>query len=435
MKRLSALLTCLVLSCTAMAQTALTGTVTNGTTGKPAAGVTVTLVDPMGGMAEVASAKSDAQGKFAIKAEAAQGPRLARAERGGVNYFKMISPGMASVDLQVYDAAPKVEGIAGAADVVKMQSEGQTLAVGELFAVQNQSKPPRALVSERTFEFVLPDGAVIDDATAQGPNGQPIAATAKPLGEKNHYAFSYALKPGETRFQISYHMPYGGQASITPQLTTSFQHYVLMVPTSMTFKAKDAQKYQPMTNQPGATIQVVVQAKAGDDLAFTVSGQGVFQDEQQSAAGGAAPMGGTAAENRPGGGLGRPEDAPDGLAKYRWYILVALMMVLVGGGIWTREHTLQEAALAGGATMLIPATPEEIAAPVLSRKARAAMESNAQAASAAPARNDVLLSALRDEIFQLEVEKQKGKLSEAEYAKSRAALEETLRRVLQRAES
>ncbi len=33
------------------------GTVTNGTTGKPAAGVAVTLVDPMGGMAEVATAK------------------------------------------------------------------------------------------------------------------------------------------------------------------------------------------------------------------------------------------------------------------------------------------------------------------------------------------------------------------------------------------
>ena len=85
-------------------------------------------------------------------------------------------------------------------------------------------------------------------------------------------------------------------------------------------------------------------------------------------------------------------------------------------------------------TMAIPAErPEEIAAPVQPRQARTVAAP--VVAPAAPARNDVLLAALRDEIFQLEVEKQKGKLSEAEYAKSRAALEETLRRVLQRAES
>ena len=80
----------------------ITGTVTNGTTGKPAAGVAVTLVDPMGGMAEVATAKADAQGRFTFSAPAAQGPRLVRAEKSGVNYFKMITPGSTSVDLNVY---------------------------------------------------------------------------------------------------------------------------------------------------------------------------------------------------------------------------------------------------------------------------------------------------------------------------------------------
>ncbi|MDR3764931.1 MAG: carboxypeptidase-like regulatory domain-containing protein [Acidobacteriota bacterium] len=431
MKRLSVLLMCVALTCAAAVAQTITGTVTNATTGKPAAGTTVTLVDPMAGMAEVASAKSDARGNFSIKAEAAKGPRLAKAERGGVSYFKMISPGVATVDLTVYDASPKVEGITGSADVLKMQADGSTLQAAELFAVQNQSNPPRSLTGEHTFEFVLPEGAVIDDATAQGPNGQPISATTAPLGAKNHYAFSYALKPGETRFQVSYHLPYGGQASFTPQLTTNYQHYVLMIPATMTFQARNAQKYKPMNNQPGATVQVVVQAREGDDLAYTLSGQGIFQDDQQQAAGagGGGAMGG-AQDNRPGGGLGRPEDGPDALVKYRWYILAALMVVLIGGGIWTREHTLQEAALAGGGVMSIPAaSPEEIAAPVHPRQAAG------NVLSAAPNSGEVLLAALREELFALEVEKQKGKLPEAEYAKSRAALEETLRRVLNRKES
>ena len=180
----------------------ITGTVTNASTGKPAAGVAVTLVDPMGGMAELATAKSDAQGRFSIDAPAAQGPRLARAEMGGVNYFKMISPGTTSVDLEVYEAASKVQGVSGSADVVKMQTQDGQLQAVELFAIKNQSSPPKTLVSKQTFEFVLPEGAVIDNADAQAPNGQPISTQAAPAKEKNHYAFSFALKPGGCRSRL-----------------------------------------------------------------------------------------------------------------------------------------------------------------------------------------------------------------------------------------
>jgi hypothetical protein len=50
----------------------------------------------------------------------------------------------------------------------------------------------------------------------------------------------------------------------------------------------------------------------------------------------------------------------------------------------------------------------------------------------APAKTEVLLAALKEELFQLEVEKQQGKISAEEYDKARAALEQTLHRVLQR---
>ena len=42
------------------------GTVRNGTTGQPAAGVELTLVQPMGGMQELAHAKSGPQGEFSF---------------------------------------------------------------------------------------------------------------------------------------------------------------------------------------------------------------------------------------------------------------------------------------------------------------------------------------------------------------------------------
>jgi hypothetical protein len=396
----------------------IAGTITNSTSGKAAAGVSVTLVDPMGGMAELATAKSDSAGRFTFSAPPAQGPRLVRAEKGGVNYFKMVTPGTANVDLSVYDAASSVEGISGSADVVRLQTQDSMLQGVEMFVIQNASNPPRTLASDATFEFVLPDGAQVDAADAQAPNGQPISAMPKPAKEKNHYAFSFALKPGETRFQVAYHLPYNGTASITPQLTRNFEHYVLVLPSTMSFTAKDAKQFQAMADQPGTTVQVSLHAQAGQNLGYTISGTGTVRDEQAEApaSGGRGMGGGAAADNRPGGGLGRPIDAPDGLAKYRWYILAALITVLAGGGIWTHERTKQEEAANAAA---VAATSTQAAPSVH------------PAQQSAPA--NLLLSALKEELFQLEIERQQGKIAPEEYDKARAALEQTLQRALARA--
>jgi hypothetical protein len=127
-------------------------------------------------------------------------------------------------------------------------------------------------------------------------------------------------------------------------------------------------------------------------------------------------MGGAAtADNRPGGGLGKPIDAPDGLAKYRWYILAVLSLLLLGGGIWTHERTKQEQA--------------EVA---LSSMTTAPLQSAPQTPVQPPAPSNLLLAALKEELFELEVERQQGKLSPEEYEKARAALEQTLQRALAR---
>jgi hypothetical protein len=418
--RLVFLLLFLPLLAAAAVAASLSGTVTNATTGMPAAGAVVTLVDPLAGMAEVATVKADAQGRFSFHTPPATGPRLARAERGGVNYFKMVTPGSTSVDLDVYDAASSVEGISGSADVLRMQAEGATLQAVELFAIKNESNPPRTLAASATFEFVLPDGAQIDGADAQAPNGQPIAAKPNPAKEKNHYAFSFALKPGETRFQLSYHLPYRGKAAFSPSLTRNFDHYVLVVPSSMSFSANDASQFQAISNQPGSNVQVSRRTQTGQDLGFTISGTGTFPDETAAESSGGAPMAPDAGDNRPGGGLGRPIDAPDGLARYRWYILAVLLTVLAGGGIWTHERTRLEAA------DLAPAVAA--AAPGVSREV-------SRVAALPPAPGNLLLAALKEELFALEIERQQGKITPEEYNQARSALEQTLQRALARTRS
>src|SRR5580704_2179868 len=89
----------------------LTGTASNGTTNKPAVGDQIILIKLASGMEEVGHTMTDAQGKFSFKLDDTSTPYLVRAIHQEVTYHRMAPPGTTSVDLQVFDAAKKVEGI------------------------------------------------------------------------------------------------------------------------------------------------------------------------------------------------------------------------------------------------------------------------------------------------------------------------------------
>ncbi len=390
----------------------ITGTVTNGTSNKPAAGVEVALVDPMQGMAEVTTVKSGPDGSFTLKADGpAQGPRLVRVTKDDVSYFKMAPPGTSSVNVQVYDAAKSVTGIKGTANVVRLQADNSTLHVLELYAVQNDSNPPRTLAGDNTFEVALPSGAKIEGADAQGPGGQPISVTPAATKQKDHYAFSYSLKPGETRFQLSYSLPYSGSATFTPKLQRDFEHFVVVMPASMKWDPKSADLFRPMQDQPGTTVEVASSAKTNQDLSFKISGTGAIADQQDAqASGDGGAMGGAQQDNRPGGGLGAPIDAPDALEKYRWAILSVLAIVLCGGA-YLAVSRQQQPAMAGapGSGPSVSSSPEAPTADIPVAKTRSA-----------------LLDAMKEELFQLEIDRQSGAIGDEEYKKARATLEQTL---------
>ncbi len=418
----------------------ITGTVTNGTTGKPAPGVDVTLLALSQGMQEVDSAKTDAQGHFSFPApKDAQAPHMVRANYGGVGYFPQggpLMPGSTTAALTVYDSAKKIDGLSQTVEVNRLQSDGKQLDGIVLYALSNLSQPPRTLANDKgTFEVVLPAGAEIESAQAKGPGGQPIATETTPASEKNHYTLSYPLRPGETQFQISFHMPYSGEATFSPKAMRDIQHFVVMMPKSMTFTAKDAQQFQSMKD-PQSVIMVATNVKSGQDLGFRVGGTGVFQAEDQQGgqgappdAGGGAMAGGgsqaAAADSRPGGGLGAPIDAPDPLHDYRVYILGAFALVLVMGGFYVVSRSNRPQAAATGAG----------GAQVAGENIAYEDGSDAAAPTARQDRNSLLLEAMKEELFQLEIDRQEGKVSPEEYGKAKAALDETIKRALARGKS
>jgi len=404
----------------------ITGTVTNGTTGKPAAGDEVTLLSLSQGMQEVGSTKTDAQGKFTLKAPAEQNvPHMVRVTHGGVSYFPRggpLMPGNTSAEVTVYDAAKKVEGLSQTVEVDRFQADGGQLQVIALFALNNESKPPRTQVDDRTFSFVLPEGATIDSGLARGPGGQPINDQPSAADAKNQYAFSFPLKPGETQFQLSYHMPYNGKASFSPKPLAAVQHFVVMTPPGITFTPKNPQRFQSVPNQPG--VMVATDAKPGDDLSFSIAGAGQFQAEGEQAtgggeAGGGGAMGGGQAQgrdSRPGGGLGAPIDSNDPLYDYRAVILGVFALVLVMGGFYVVGKS--------NASRLVAATARPAGSVAV-----------AAAPVAAGGGSDKLLEAMKDELFHLEIDRQQGKITQTEYERTKAALDETIKRALARAKA
>lgn len=401
----------------ASAQT-LTGTVTNGTTGKSAAGVDVTLLTLSQGMNESGSAKTDAQGKFTFNLKEG-GPHLVRVDYQGANYFPQsgpIMPGVSTTSITIYDAGAKPDKISANVQVMRVQApDAQTLQVLELVAVDNNSSPPRAFVAKRTWEMYLPDGAQVDEAAVQGPGGMPInASPTQDPAHKGLYYFDFSLRPGESRFQIAYHLSYSGVATLKPHLTGNLQHFALLMPKSMQFSPVVASNFSPMSDDTGqSTMEVATNVTPDKDLSFHVSGTGVLPDMQ--AQGGdqqQAEAPGAATSNRPGGGLGNPEGTPDPLSKYRMPLIALCLGALALGGFWTVANRRTP-----------PQTQAATPLPTLPVSALSANQPT------------LLLQALKEELFQLEMERQQGKISESEYANAKAALDQTLARAVARAQS
>lgn len=411
-----------ILMSLASAQT-LTGTVTNGTTGRPATGDDVILINLSNGMEEAAKTKTDSTGKFSFKLTDTGGPHLIRAVHQSVTYHQMAPPGTNSVQLQVYDVVRKLADLAMTADVMRFQADSGTLQGTRLFAVDNTSSPPKTQMNDHNFEFYLPPGAKLESTQAKAPNGQPIAAEATPQAEKNRYAIGYPLRPGETQFQIQFTMPYNGSATIDPKPLYPAQHVVVVLPKSMHFAAANGAQFQSMQdpNSADTMVEVAQQTQAGQSLGFTVTGTGTISDTPaQTASGAAQPQG---SDNRPGGGLGAPIDAPDPLQKYRWQILVGIAAVLALGAWVVMRRQPVTAPASATAT-----SPAEVSAP----RAKAATAVANPAPSASPNKPNMLLEALKEELFQLEVERKQGKITAAEYEKAKSALDQTLERALKR---
>ena len=407
----------------------VSGTITDRTTGKPSAGDTIAVINTAQGMGELSKVTSDAQGHF--QADAPDGGQiLLHVTHKGAEYFKSVPPGSASVDIDVYDSAVKIDGITGEALVMRVESDttGKTLSIAENFFVLNSSAPQRTQYGANTFEFYLPKSAVIGQTLASSPGGLPTNTDVKTVdAASGHYAFTFPVRPGETRFQVAYSMPYSGKQPFQIRLSVPTNDVAIMLPKTMAFDG--GSQFQPINPDVNALSYDAHQPELNKPVQFTISGTGQLpQDDAQAQGGGggdqaagngaAAPAaGGT----RPGGGLGAPmdpDDKGDPWGKYKWWIISGLGLALIAGaGILLSRSAVPAGAVLSGDLATYPAASDPFATTSGPR---------------GPAPPTGLLQTLKDELFELEADRLSGKLTDAEYAEHKAAFDLVLRRALAR---
>ncbi len=188
---------------------AIDGTVLNQTTGKPQAGVSVTLLKPgQAGMQNLGNTTSDASGKFVFEHDQpGGGPQLLQANYNGVNYNKLLTPNIptSGVELDIYEAtkSPAVARIAQ--HMLVLEPSTSEFAVNETVLIQNDSKTTYSDEQLGGFRFYLPPAANGQvKISAQGPGGMPLPRPAEKTEEKDVFKINYPIKPGETQFEITY---------------------------------------------------------------------------------------------------------------------------------------------------------------------------------------------------------------------------------------
>ncbi len=222
---------------------AVTGTVINRSTGQPQAGATVGLNKLGGnGIELIDQAKSDAQGKFTINQEI-QGPHLLRTVYEGVSYNHMLPPGSptTNITVDVYNASKEApEGLKVSKHMLLFEPADGRLTVNETFLYQHDGKTAWNDPDRGTVRFYLPEGAggkAKVDATAPGgmPIGAPVLKTSKP----DVFAVDFAIKPGETRFDVTYSVPYVRGAPYSGKIPTKDENTYLIVPNGITLTGQN----------------------------------------------------------------------------------------------------------------------------------------------------------------------------------------------------
>ncbi|MGH9465725.1 MAG: hypothetical protein ACRD1Y_00055 [Terriglobales bacterium] len=387
------------------------GAVLNLTTGTPLANAPVQLIQLQGEMNAVAQTSTDAGGHYRFSENSA-GPFMVQVNYQGVPYFAKVTKGQAETNISVYSVSHQRSLLHVDAEIMVLQPAQGQLAVVNEYRVDNGLQPMRTLAAPGgIFRFRVPPGAHVDMVRVVAPDEMPLARQALPTADHDVYGVNTPLRPGETRIQISYRVPYSGlKAAITETPVFAPRHFEVYVPQPMSFQGAG---FSQVGADQGYNVYGITAGTVPATLSFHVSGSAPLppavasgaaeQPDNGATTGAAGSSAGTTATAEasappPAAAVGAVP-APTFLERNKWTVLILLAL----------------AAAAGFGILLSRSEPEAVAAAAPSPAFAPPPDADAPLPADALAR-------LKDDLFLLEVRRHTGHISEAEYAAARASL-------------
>jgi hypothetical protein len=235
---LQAFFICLAL-CGSPAIAAVSGTVVDRTADEARAGAVVGFYKlGQNGPELVDQATSDARGAFTIN-QNVEGPSLIRTAFGGITYTKTLQPGSPTtgITLDVYETSKQPGGARITKHMLLFEPSGGQMTVSETYLFSNDGKTAWNDASNGTLRFYLPTEAHGKaQATATAPGGMSLEAPLVKTSRPDIFGVDFAIKPGDTRIDLNYAVPYAEGSSYQGKIVTRDENTYLIAPNGVTLK-------------------------------------------------------------------------------------------------------------------------------------------------------------------------------------------------------
>ena len=415
----------------------VSGTVRNGTTNKVAPGVDVVLIQLQGGMQPVANTKTDSGGRYHFdNPTLGQAPMLLRAIYRGVNYHEPVPPGKSSADIQVFEPTDKPGSFAVTAHVIILQPSSSDLTVGELYNISNSTRPPMAYFrQDGSFLFSLPEGAQLADVSAAGASGMPVTQGTIDKG-KNQEAIAFPFRPGDSGVRISYKLPYAGnQAKLRFVSPYASERVAVFAPPGVQVLGEGL---SPAGQDQGFSVYVHAATAANAPVSFSLSGTAPVEG---ASPGGTAPgadesqnpsVNSRLDQNGPEAPTASATTLPARLDSLKWILVAGFAAIFALGFVYLLRRPQFMSAGVSAVTEPAAAAAKRAKPPVAATAANAASVWPGSASAIEDANRHVAgsLDELKDKLFRLELRRQAGTISDADYARDRQSIEQLLRELV-----
>jgi hypothetical protein len=252
------------------------GTVENGTTGAKGVDVKIVVINPSEGMEEVTEVQSRG-GRFEIPNLDPAPMYMLRARYAGIEYntpVQLMGGQDADVAVTVYEATTSWEGVRVTVPHLAASRQGDWLFIEQLYEIVNETTPRRTIGGEGgAFRLYLP--ADMDSLTHLSVTsmGVPIDRSPEPTDVKDVYSIDYPIRPGITRVNVNYVVPYRNATYTLPQKFLQDIAHITVFAVDPSMKVTStSHTFEGTEEVHGMTAYTLHGVKANGDLVLTFEG-------------------------------------------------------------------------------------------------------------------------------------------------------------------